>query len=72
MVKVDLATQDVTAQPLPPNCTTLGKWEGGVVTADGSLYCMPMGHKKILKITPPGPPANAAGMGGWAGGLAHD
>ena len=27
------------------------KWEGGVVGADGSLYCMPMRSKTVLRIT---------------------
>ncbi len=30
----------------------LAKWEGGVMTEDGAMYCMPNNFKRVLKITP--------------------
>lgn len=37
--------------PLDPN-GGLAKWEGGVMTEDGCMYCMPNNFKKVLKIKP--------------------
>ena len=30
----------------------LNKWEGGVMSADGRMYCMPLNHKRVLAIDP--------------------
>lgn len=32
----------------------LNKWEGGVVGKDGACYCMPLNHRRVLRISPPG------------------
>jgi len=74
--RVDLDTQEVTAIPLPSECSQLGKWEGGVVARDGSLFCMPMSSKRVLRISP-GPTRATAGSnknngGNWGDGRAHD
>ena len=78
VVRVDMAREEVTTVPIPPPCHQLGKWEGGVMTPDGTMYCMPMSSKFVLKMTP-GPAVPAPGGGllpeaskGWGCGLAHD
>jgi hypothetical protein len=42
-----------------PEVTTIGgpfpglnKWEGGVMTKNGDMYCMPLNHSKVLRIRP--------------------
>ena len=30
----------------------LNKWEGGVMSADGKMMCMPLNHKSVLEIDP--------------------
>jgi hypothetical protein len=30
----------------------LNKWEGGVMSACGKMYCMPLNHKRVLEIDP--------------------
>lgn len=32
--------------------TGLNKWEGGVMSACGKMYCMPLNHKRVLEIDP--------------------
>ncbi len=32
--------------------TGLNKWEGGVLAKNGSMYCMPLNCKAVLKVTP--------------------
>jgi hypothetical protein len=32
--------------------TGLNKWEGGVLAKNGSMYCMPLNCKAVLKVSP--------------------
>ncbi len=84
VLRVHLATQTVTTVggPFPQ----LGQWEGGVVDRDGTLFCMPLCSKFVLRIAPRALPPAAGGSEGaaaraeptapasgiWADGKAHD
>ena len=54
----------------------LNKWEGGVMSANGKMYCMPLNHKRVLEIDPfvGGVRAVTASMEGMAAtaGMNHD
>lgn len=28
----------------------LNHWEGGVISADGTMFCMPLNHDQVLRI----------------------
>ncbi len=60
VLKIDLKSNDdgddsavvsTMGLPLDPN-GGLAKWEGGVITENGLMYCMPNNFKKVLKIKP--------------------
>jgi hypothetical protein len=48
----------------------LNKWEGGVMSADGRMYCMPLNHKEVLEIDPGELGRMGAGDGGGGGSTA--
>lgn len=53
----------------------LNKWEGGVMSADGKMMCMPLNHKAVLEIDPcRGGAVRVLPTGGSAStaGMSHD
>ena len=55
VLKIDCAAAEVsTLAGVVPTVPGLSKWEGGVVSKDGALYCMPMQAKRVLRIAPEG------------------
>jgi len=55
-----ISEPEVTTWKLPLPNKTLEKWEGGVIAANGIMYCMPNNHKAVLQIVPPCVPSREA------------
>jgi hypothetical protein len=49
---IDVASQ--TVYTVGGGLSGFEKWEGGVLAADGAMYCIPLKSKYILKINPEG------------------
>lgn len=47
-----LEKQDPSVMTIGGLFTGLNKWEGGVMAHNGTMYCMPLNHKAVLKISP--------------------
>jgi hypothetical protein len=58
VIKIKVATQEVSTIPILPDGVGRDKWEGGVVGDDGCLYGMPQRAKNVLKIKPAAPRNN--------------
>jgi hypothetical protein len=56
LVPVDVDDREREREPMVGTVgglfTGLNKWEGGVMDNNGNMYCMPLNHKAVLKITP--------------------
>ena len=52
MLCIDVASQ--TVYTVGGGLSGFEKWEGGVLAADGAMYCIPLKSKYILKINPEG------------------
>ena len=52
MLCIDVASQ--TVYTVGGGLHGFEKWEGGVLAADGAMYCIPLNSKHILKINPEG------------------
>lgn len=46
------SSPEVSTWLLPSPCKGSAKWEGGIVTKSGIMYCIPNNHKDILRISP--------------------
>ena len=49
---IDVASQ--TVYTVGGGLSGFEKWEGGVLAADGAMYCVPLKSKYVLKINPEG------------------
>jgi len=55
VLQIDTTTKEITTWKLPQNGQQgLAKWEGGLLSSSGNIYCVPNNSKAVLKITAPG------------------
>lgn len=52
VLRIDPTRRQVTFLRPHERVGALNKYEGGALGANGSLYCLPLNAKKVLKLTP--------------------